>query len=109
MKQIVKHLLCAFLVFTVLPLGAKAFVDVESGVAFTGYNNVRIPADTGTTFSLAQETPSNPLPMFRLRVGYTFADRHTKGSNVSIQKISVSGVKRYFTVPHSMTYCITFF
>jgi hypothetical protein len=56
---------------------AQAFVDVEGGVAFTGYNDLAIPADTGTKFSLSDEITSDPAVAMRLRLGYTFAGRHT--------------------------------
>lgn len=56
---------------------AQGFIDVESGVAFAGYNDVRIPSETGTMFSISEETPSGLVPMFRIRAGYTFANRHT--------------------------------
>lgn len=59
-----------------LSLSAQAFVDTEAGFAFTGYNDAAIPADTGTKVSLAKDTPAGPVPVFRVRVGYTFADRH---------------------------------
>lgn len=69
-------LLLATLLLT-LSLGAQAFIDVETGLAFSGYNDVQIPADTGTRFSLAADTPSSVVPMSRIRVGYTFNHRHT--------------------------------
>jgi hypothetical protein len=56
---------------------AQGFLEVESGAAFTGYNDVRIPSDTGSDISLADDTPPNPAFALRVRVGYTFADRHT--------------------------------
>lgn len=59
------------------PLASQAFIDVEGGVAFTGYNDVAIPADTGTMISLADEIQSDPALALRLRLGFTFADRHT--------------------------------
>jgi len=31
------------------------WLDLETGAAFTGYNDVQIPADTGTAFSLAED------------------------------------------------------
>ena len=31
---------------------AQALIDLESGFVFTGYNDVRIPGDQGTLFSL---------------------------------------------------------
>jgi hypothetical protein len=67
-------------VFALIPAAAayaQAFVDVEAGAAFTGYNDAAVPADTGTRFSLADDLSSDPAPAFRMRVGYTFADRHT--------------------------------
>lgn len=56
---------------------AEGFVELEAGVAFTGYNDVQIPSDTGTRLSLAYDTNSNPALALRVRAGYTFADRHT--------------------------------
>lgn len=75
-----KKLVGVFLVLVIflsLTLSAQAFVDVEGGVAFTGYNDVAIPSNTATRFSLADQTPAGVVPAFRMRVGYTFADRHT--------------------------------
>ncbi len=57
--------------------GAQAFVDIEGGAAFTGYNDVAIPAETGTKISLATDTESAPAPVARLRFGSTFGGRHT--------------------------------
>lgn len=45
------------------------FVDFEAGPAFPGYNNVRIPGDGGTTFSLTQELKAPAVPYFRARAG----------------------------------------
>lgn len=56
---------------------AEGFVELEAGVAFTGYNDVQIPSDTGIRLSLAEDTNSNPALALRVRAGYTFADRHT--------------------------------
>ena len=36
-------------------LPVSFWIDAESGAAFTGYNDVQIPADTGTRFSLADD------------------------------------------------------
>ena len=56
---------------------AQAFIDLESGVVFTGYNNVRIPGDAGTLFSLKTDIDANPTAFIRLRAGYTIKSRHT--------------------------------
>lgn len=55
---------------------AQAFIDLESGVVFTGYNNVRIPGDGGTLFSLKTDLDAYPSAFIRLRAGYTIKSRH---------------------------------
>jgi hypothetical protein len=58
-------------------LMAQWHVQVESGIAFEGYNDVRIPNDEGTLFSFRDDFELQGLVLpFRLRVGYTFAERH---------------------------------
>ncbi|MFO7731524.1 MAG: hypothetical protein R6V86_12265 [Spirochaetia bacterium] len=45
------------------------WVDAETGAAFTGYNDVQIPADTGTRFSLADDLEPDPVWFYRLQAG----------------------------------------
>ncbi len=61
------------------PLGAFAqgSIELEAGAAFTGYNDVRIPSDTGSMISLAKDTPPDPALSLRARIGWTLADRHS--------------------------------
>ena len=47
----------------------RPFVDFEAGPAFPGYNDVRIPGDGGTTFSLTQQLKAPVAPYFRARAG----------------------------------------
>lgn len=58
-------------------LHAQTFVDIEGGAAFTGYNDVAIPAGSGSRISLKDDTASDPALALRIRAGYTFAGRHT--------------------------------
>lgn len=57
-------------------LKAQVLIDLESGVVFSGYNDVRIPGDQGTLFSLSKELEASPKVFYRLRAGYTFGTRH---------------------------------
>jgi len=71
---------CAILAILALgSLGAygQGFVELEAGAAFTGYNDVKIPSDTGSMISLAADTPPDPALALRARLGWTFADRHS--------------------------------
>lgn len=45
------------------------WIDAESGAAFTGYNDVQIPADTGTRFSLADDLSPEAVWYYRLQAG----------------------------------------
>ncbi len=62
-----------------LSLSAKAqlSLDIESGAVIAGYNNVRIPGDAGTLFSLTDDLNAKPTTFIRLRAGYTIKSRHT--------------------------------
>lgn len=56
---------------------AQLSLDVESGVVIAGYNDVRIPGDQGTLFSLTDDLSAKPTAFVRLRAGYTIKSRHT--------------------------------
>ncbi len=57
-------------------LRAQPALDMESGLVFTGYNNVRIPGDTGTNFSLKEDLKPKPTLFLRLRVNFMLKERH---------------------------------
>ncbi len=77
-----------------LPVGvaaAEPYADIESGVAFSGYNDVRIPRDTGTEFSLTDDLASDRVPFFRIRVGLAMG-RHDVSLLAAPLRIDASGV-----------------
>lgn len=56
---------------------AQLSIDLESGAATFGYNNVRIPGNSGTFFSLSENFENKLNPFFRARLQYTIAKRHS--------------------------------
>jgi len=66
-------------------------VDVETGLAFSGYNNVRIPRDTGTEFSLSKDLKTDSAFFFRLRLGYQIGSKHTLSFLVAPLSLNASG------------------
>lgn len=56
---------------------AKWKVDLESGLAVSGYNNVRIPGNTGTKFSLARDLDIDQTVFWRARFSRMFGDKHS--------------------------------
>jgi opacity protein-like surface antigen len=65
---------------SLIPSGAAAqqrwAVDFENGAVFSGYNDVRIPGDTGTTFSLTDDLKADPAYFWRVRVDFRAAPKH---------------------------------
>jgi hypothetical protein len=57
-------------------LNCQSSFDLETGAVGTGYNNVRIPGDQGTLFSLKNDLISKTEIFFRLRASYTIKSRH---------------------------------
>jgi len=70
----------AFLLLALAPVAAPAvepFVDFETGVAWAGMNDVRIPGDGGTEFSLTDDLEASAVPYYRVRLGAVLGGRHT--------------------------------
>ena len=65
------------IVLTVPQAFGEPWVDAELGLVFTHYNNVRIPGDSGTRFSLSSPFEQESAVSGRVRVGYDFLDRHS--------------------------------
>ncbi len=77
-KFILSATLCAISFFSITSfVKAQANIDIESGAVFTGYNNVRIPGNTGSLFSLKTDLEAEPSAFIRIRAGYTIKSRHT--------------------------------
>jgi hypothetical protein len=68
-----------FIMSFVMPLNllAQIGIDIEGGLAISGYNDARIPGDDGTLFSFSEELKSDDEFYYRLRLYYTLADRHS--------------------------------
>ena len=67
-------LACALAPRTATADGPEA--DFEVGAAWASRNDVRIPGAGGTNLSLVDELHTPVTPVFRVRVGYRFRDRH---------------------------------
>ncbi len=78
MKILIYAISILFMTFFLsTPIKAQALIDLESGLVFTGYSDVRIPGDQGTLFSLKDDLQSKTEIFYRLRASYTIKSRHT--------------------------------
>lgn len=66
-------------------------IDVESGLAISGYNDVRIPGNTGTKFSLSRDLEIDPTAFWRARISHTFRDKHTLSILVAPLRLEAVG------------------
>jgi hypothetical protein len=78
MKTFLKSVAVLFLAaFVNGSVKAQATLDIETGVVSTGYNDVQIPGDNGTRFSLKDDLNSEADFFYRFRFSYTIKSRHT--------------------------------
>lgn len=54
-------------------------LDIEGGWVFPGYNDVRIPGNSGSKLSLTKDLAADSFPAFRARYTVTFAGKHELG------------------------------
>lgn len=66
-------------------------LDLETGLVFSGYNDVRIPGDGGTLISLSRELKSNSVPYGRVRLGRSLGGRHSLRLLAAPLRIEASG------------------
>jgi len=52
-------------------------VDLETGLIRSGYNDVRIPGDTGTLFSLSEDLEADDAVFYRISLNYSLGKKHT--------------------------------
>lgn len=81
----------ALLLLVAEPAVAEWFVDVETGMAFSDRNDVRIPGDTGTEFSLTDDLSTDSALTGRLRVGVHLGERHHLSGFVAPLRLSAEG------------------
>jgi hypothetical protein len=91
-----------FLALTALFTGSPAqfILDLESGVPFQGYNDVRIPNAQGTLFSFTDDFElQGPVIPLRLTLSYAFA-----GKNHLFALFAPLGLNYKGTVPYDIVF-----
>jgi hypothetical protein len=80
MRQIL--LACVFGLWVAVAAATAAppqTLDLEGGWVFPGYNDVRIPGDSGTRLSLTEDLAADSFPAWRARYAVTLAGKHELG------------------------------
>lgn len=70
---------------------AGAEAELEAAVVAATRNDVRIPGDTGSSFSLVDDLSASPAPAFRVRVGARIAERHLVTALYAPLRLSARG------------------
>jgi hypothetical protein len=87
----VKRFSCLLVLALVAPAVARWSVDIEAGPVFSGYNDVRIPGDTGTIFSLTDDLHARTALGLRARLSKTFGERHWVSALVAPLRVESRG------------------
>ena len=66
-------------------------INIESGLAYSGYNDVRIPGNTGTDISLSEDLKAESTEFVRLRLAIDLGDRHQLSFLVAPLRFESSG------------------
>ena len=66
-------------------------VDFENGAAIAGYNDARIPGDTGTLFSLTDDLASDTAYFWRVRADVRLGRKHVLSALVAPLTLHASG------------------
>jgi hypothetical protein len=66
-------------------------VDFENGAAISGYNDARIPGNTGTLFSFTDDLASDTAYFWRVRADVRLAPKHVLSALVAPLTIHASG------------------
>jgi opacity protein-like surface antigen len=66
-------------------------IDVENGAAISGYNDVGIPGDSGTRFSMTDDLASDTEYFWRVRADVRFAPKHVLSGLIAPLTINSSG------------------
>jgi len=90
-KSIYQIVLVIFLLTATSSLFGQLQLDIETGAVFSGYNDVRIPGDGGTLFSLSEELEIDPSVFYRVRVFYDFNPRHHLGILIAPFSLTSTG------------------
>jgi len=69
--------------------------DLENGAVFSGYNNIAIPGDTGTRFSLSRDFKTEAGYFYRLRLTWRLSARHSLSVLYAPLKLAASGVSPF--------------
>lgn len=85
-------LLSTFTFFFPFSSKAQFRVDIESGAAFTGYNNIQVPGTDGTRFDLSEELNIDDRFFYRVKLLYTLNNKHTFSALYAPLSITAQGV-----------------
>ena len=87
-------LVVALLIGLVSTVAAKPGwqVDLETGPAVSGYNNVRIPGNTGTKLSLSRDLNIDQTIFWRARLSRIFSDKHSLSLLIAPLTFNAEGI-----------------
>jgi opacity protein-like surface antigen len=77
-KMVLRIITAAILTLSFFSAKAQFKLDLEGGLVYgTNYNKIRIPASDGSLVNISNDLDVTATVFYRIRAGYTIANRHT--------------------------------
>lgn len=95
---------CAALIALPFCAQARGVLEFEAGAVVSGYNDVGIPGDTGTRFSLTDDLDAATTGAFRIRYTQVFSGRHSVALLAAPLTMISRGTLEEETVYHRETF-----
>jgi len=86
------------------PASGPWSLDLETGLAWSGYNNVRIPGDAGTKFSLSRDLDAESVIFGRVVLARKLGRRHTVSLLIAPLRLEAAGAAPGRLVFHEETF-----
>ena len=77
MKTVIKQTLIIIILLSfTFSVQAQLKVDIETGIVWNGYNDVRVPQEQGTEFSLVKDKDDDVSDFYRIQLFYYLNNKH---------------------------------
>lgn len=71
---------------------AQTMLEFETGIVIPGYNDVAVPGDSGTRFSLTEDLDADNSVACRIRLSRTFSEKHCVGVMAALLTMKSNGL-----------------
>lgn len=91
MIKILNLIITAAILLACASAHAEIIASVQGALVYPGYNDIRLPGDTGSDISFTEDLEADPVFSPRIEAGYLFNERHYAGIMASLLRFESKG------------------